>query len=587
MSGAAAGPAVHKRVSLEQVSVPRLLFALLHQRVTGTLVVEQPPPHLGPRRVWLRGGMPVLTDWVAPADVLGQVLLEQNLVDPGQLQHALEAMSTSGGLLGSHLVAMGALDRPRLLEGLRQQCTRKLLHPFGLQSGEVVVTVGEPAGLEADLLPINVLGLVLAGVGATYDEARVEAEMGATLHERLRATGALARYRSHFRFRPADEAVLAALERGTQLVPLATLPGVTRRRAAQLVYALWACQMLRTGAAAETAAEPSPAPAVRATVPTPVPSAAPPRAPAPTPAPTPVRGGSTPAAEPATSVPRRRRSTQSELEVAADEVAAVTGDDGFDAELEGLEAKLAQGAHAFALFGIPPAATKRDVRSAWTELSRKFHPDALQSQGRGHLRERVSKVFAALSEAQQVLNDAEQRDKLRAAVERGEHEVRKDGQDATARAHAVFQGELLAKEGDKLLRANRFDRALERFREAARYDAEEPDLQAVIAWCEYQLSPKSQADMARIRVVLAAVIEQAPRIARTHYFLGFVLADQNKPNAAMEAFRTAAKLDPRLIDAERQARAIELRVGGPRDQAAAAAAKRSGGLKGFFGGGKK
>jgi tetratricopeptide (TPR) repeat protein len=564
-------------VSLSQVSVPRLLFALLHQRFSGTLAVEQPPPLAGPRSVWLRGGMPVLTDWAVPAEVLGQVLLREGLVDAASLQRALAAMSGAGGPLGSHLVALGAIDRPRLLEGLRLQCTRKLLHLFALRDGEVVVTAGEPPGLDADLLPVNVLGLVLAGVGVTYDELRVASEMGPALNAQVRATAALSRYRSHFRFRPADEPALAVLEQGTSLAQLATLPGLGPRRAAQLVYTLWACQMLRTGAAAEvapgaSAAAVGPAAAstpTRAPVPTPAPIPA--RAPVPTPVPVPP----TPAPEAAVT-PRARRDTQVDVEAAA---AAA-----FVAELEALEAKLAKGAHAFDLFGIPLTATKRDVRSAWGELSRKFHPDALQAQGRAHLRERVSRAFAALSEAQQVLSDAERRDELRAAIERGEHQPAKDGQDATARAHAVFHSELLAKEADKLLRVNRYDRALERYREAARYDADEPDLEAAIAWCEYQLSPKAPADAARIQATLAKVIEAAPRIARAHYFLGFVLADRGRRNAAIESFRTASRLDPRLIDAERQARAIELRTGGPSPSGSGA---KRGGLKGLFGGHKK
>lgn len=605
VSGGGAGAGAQRRVSLSQVSAPRLLFALLHQRFSGTLSLEQPPPLAGTRSVWVRGGMPVLTDWAVPAELLGQVLLGQGLVDAQQLERAIEAMGRTGGRIGEQLVAMGAIDRPRLLEVLRQQCSRKLLHLFSLVAGEVVVTVGEAAGLEPDLQPVNVLGLVLSGVSVTYDEVRVESEMGPALHAQLRVTGALARYRSHFRFRPADEPVLAALEQGTQLAQLATLPGVGLRRAAQLVYTLWACQMLRTGAAAAEAAPdpvaadpvagrarvPTPAPVPsRARVPTPAPVATRPAAPTPPPvparpaAPTPVPGAPEPAA--AAPAPRPRRDTPLDVDAGAGAGAsgASTSDEAFMAELEALEAKLAKGAHAFELFGIPTSADKRDVRAAWSELSRKYHPDALQSQGRGHLRERVSKVFAALSEAQQLLSDADQRDKLRIAIEKGEHEPSKDGQDATARAHAVFQSELLAKEGDKLLRANRFERALERYREAARYDADEPDLKAAIAWCEYQLSPKSAGDLAYVQGALAKVIEEAPRIARAHYFLGFVLVDLGRPHAAVESFRAASQLDPRLIDAERQARAIELRTpAGP----ASKTSKGGGGLKGLFGGGKK
>src|SRR5690606_29652812 len=453
--------------------------------------------------------------------------------------------------------------------------------------------VGDGSGVDDDLLPLNVLGLVLAAVGVTYDEARVEAELGAALRAPLQATGALARYRSYFRFRPADEPIVRALEQGTTLARLADLPGAGRRRAAQLVYVLWACQMLRTGEAVTSTSAPlgsgrqavptpiptapsgpvslAPAPAARAPVPTPVPTA---RAPVPTPVPTARASVPTPAPR-----PLRTRQTADDLPAMGSAEPDGAGDT-FEAELEALEAKLAKNAHAFALFGLPLTATKRDVRKAWGELSRRFHPDALQSQGRGHLRERVSDVFAALSEAQQALGDAEQRDKLRAAIENGEHEPAKHGQDATARAHAAFQSELMAKDADKLLRANRFDRALDRYREAAKYAPDEPDLTAAIAWCEYQLSSKEPNEVTQARARLAQVIEQAPNVARAHYFLGFVLVDARRSSAAIESFRRAAGLDPRLIDAERQARALELRAG----QAAAAGDKKGrGGLKGLFG----
>lgn len=570
------GTGASKRVSLQQVSVPRLLFALLRQRFSGTVVLEQPAPHVGTRTVWFRGGMPVLTDWAAPGDVLGQVLLGMRLVDDDGLRRGLEAMTARGGRLGERLVEEGLLDRARLLEALRQQCTRKLVQLFALRAGEATVVVGEEQGdgLDPDLLPLNVLGLVLAAVGVTYDEVRVEAEMGPALRAPLQATGALARYRSHFGFRAGDEAIVQTLEHGTTLDQLTALPGVGLRRAAQVVLTLWACQMLRTGVAATQATAPTTATAPRPRAAAPTPAPVPPRATAPTPAPVPRRTVPTPA-----PVPPSRPSDE-DLPIATP---AATNDEGdFEAELAALEAKIAAGAHAFALFGLPTAATKRDVRKAWGDLSRKFHPDALGGQGRGHLRDRVGSVFAALSEAQQVLGDADQRDKLRAAVDKGEHQPTKDGQDATARAHAVFQSELMAKEADKLLRANRFDRALDRYREAAKFDPEEPDLMAAIAWCEYQLSPKGPQDARRIETILAQVIEQAPRIARAHYFLGFVQADQGKAHAAMQAFRRAAKLDPRLIDAERQARAIELRAGKPSGSVPEPQGLRAG-LKGLFG----
>ncbi len=632
--------------------MPRLLFALLHQRFSGTVRVEQPAPNVGLRTVWFRGGMPVFTDWVEPAEVLGQVLVRHRMITEPQLLQALEAMAQQGGLLGHHLVQLGLLGRQDVLEGLRHQCVRKLAQLFSLSSGQATVTVGGVSDIEDDLLPLNVLGLILAGVGVAYDETRAASEMGPALQAPVRTTGALDRYRPHFRFRPSDEPALAALARGSDLVQMSADAGISQRRSAQLIYTLWACQMLRTGAAAQVepgAAAPIPTAAAdqpvastpgarvaasprtgtpRPASPTPRgPVAASPRRAAPTPgapigasstspsSPTPRPAAPMPAspaaaspaspvsASPPSAVPTPSAPVTPAAPVEASPAVAVsreTADDqptssgsrdedeaSFVAELAELEARMAAGAHGFALFGVPLSASKRDIRRAWGELSRKFHPDALQRHDRDHLRDRVNAVFAALSEAQQVLGDAERREQLREAIERGEHETNSDGKDATARAHAVFQSELLAKEADKLLRANKFARALERYREALTYNSEEPDVHAAVTWCVYQLSDKKPQDASLANQRLTAIIADSPRIARAHYFLGFVLIDTESHGGAIDSFRRAAKLDPRLIDAERQARALKARVA--REQPAQASSKggRLSGLKGLFGGRKK
>lgn len=585
MSSGAAGAQGSKQVNLASVSLARLLFALLHQRFSGTVMIEQPVPHAGPRTVWFRGGMPVFTDWVVPTEVLGQILIAQRVIGEPELLRGLEAMAAQGGLLGRHLIAMGLLDRPRLLDGLRVQCSRKLGQIFSLREGAAVVTLGSDS-LEPDLLPINVLGLIQAGVGAVYDEARVESEMGPALRAPVQATAALSRYRSHFRFRPTDEAALAGLVRGTRVEELAGLPGLSTRRGAQLIYTLWACQMLRTGGsipAAGGSAEISAAPAATASARPPAPVAAPAHVAA-SAAPRPPLAGPAPASPDAggPSLPSAAAADPAELDEVL-QAAATEGDDAFIEQLEALEAKIASGAHAFELFDLPLTASKRDVRRAWGDLSRRFHPDALRSQGRTTLNDRVNEVFAALSEANQVLADAEQRASLKEAIAKGEHEVSPDGKDATAKAHAVFQSELLAKEADKLLRATKFERALERYREAASYNPDEPDIKAAITWCEFQVAGRSPQQALLANDELSAIIEEWPNVARAHYFLGFVLAARGNPQGAISSFSRAVQIDPRLIDAERQARALRVKHAAATPVASSTSKGRRGGLRGLLG----
>lgn len=549
-----------KSVRLEQLPLPRLFFTLLHQRFTGTLQLDQPEP-AGARTVWFQGGMPMFTDWVSATHALGEVLVSEKLIDAEQLSAALKAMAKEGGLLGPVLVRQGALDDAGLVNGLMRQCRRKLIETFAMHDGEAVVTSGAWEGPTFD--KVNALELVAAGITAHYDEARVESEMGAALHGPLAGTAGLAKYVAHFKFAPGDVGTVEALAGFTTFDALARRPGASRRRTAQLVYTLWICQMLRVGAAAasvqaptETAAPrsrptPTQTPSEPRSRPTPVPSVAPPRRPS--------------SVEPSTSTG----------EVAAAEEPQTP--EQFIAELESIEAKIAKGAHAFELLGITTDAGKREVKRAFGELSRRFHPDALQARGLGALRERVGSLFAALSEAQVTLSDEHKREQLRDAIARGVS-VQQSGADATAMARAAFESEVLAKDADKFLKAGRWDRASEMYAQALELTPDEPDLRAAAAFCTYNLSTRSRDDAMRTEKLLAAVLADAPQIARAHYFRGLVLRDLGAVEPAIQALMRAVQLDSRLVDAERQARVLRSSKPAPD--------KPKTGLRGMFGGKK-
>lgn len=561
MSDSQAEKPASTTTALDQVSIPRLFFALLHKRFTGTLELQQPEPNAGTRTVWIRGGMPVFTDWVVAEDTLGQILLELGSITPQILTEALQSIGPNEPL-GKVLVDRGAVDTQRLASALRDQCGRKLVHLFKLRTGMVtIVGVNHTRGKDDEHWQVNVLELIQRGVSRHYDESRAVAELGADADGKLLATTSFARYRNHFKFTSEDEVVLQALTKGTHFQALVNQPGMNRDRAAQVTYMLWACQMLQRDAEGQRAAASRPAPRPR-----PQPSPAPKRAPAPaSDAAPPQASPPTPAAQPPPSAPppeRPRAAAPAKPAPAKPETPApeptAEADPEFLAELERFEGLIADGTHAFDLLGVALDATKRDVRRAWGGLSRTYHPDALQAKGLGHLRERVEQVFAALSEAQLTLSDAEQREQLKRVIEAGGDTSRPDV-DAAALARAALEAEVVARDGDKLLGAGKFDRALAKYERALELTPEEPDIRSAILWCRFQLSSKTAADADVAGSGIDLVLQDAPNLARAHYFRGMIHLQQGNERRALQSLNAAHEADPKLVDAERQARAIMAR----------------------------
>lgn len=543
-------------LNFAQVSPPRLLFALLHKRFTGTLDVEQPAAQgqpAGMRRIWFSGGMPVFTNWASGPDVLGQVLLELRRIDEATLMQGLGQMAQAGGgLLGQTLQQLGAIDATQLDEALRFQCGRKLSHLFALRDGEATLQAG--AHELVKMTGVNVLELILAAVGRHYDEARVHAEMGAHLRTSLRATAAYSRYQEHFRFRPTDAPLLEALIAGTDFDSLAAAGQGGSRRAAQLVYVLWASQMLYTGASAQHIAA---APAASR------PSPKPQQAPAPTPA---------PVVAPAAPTPR-----PAPQPVAPDAEQPI-----FVAELEAIEARIESDANPFALLGLEITAGRKELRAMWSELSRRMHPDALQAKGWDHLRERVTDVFAALSEANTTLSDKDERQRIAEALERGEDVSASADADAANLARAAFESEVIARDADRYLKANKFERANVEYGRALELTPDEPDYQAAAVWCAYNLSDRSRGEAARAEKLLGVVLSEAPNLARAQMWRGHILRDLGASGAAIICYERALKSDPRLINAERYLRALKMASGQSPDGKKKPEKKKKSGLRGLF-----
>lgn len=77
-------------------------------------------------------------------------------------------------------------------------------------------------------------------------------------------------------------------------------------------------------------------------------------------------------------------------------------------EILALEARVETGNH-FEVLGVPLGSTTDEIRQAFRELSRKFHPDRYFGKQLGPFKAKIDRVFKRMVEANQVLTDPDKR----------------------------------------------------------------------------------------------------------------------------------------------------------------------------------
>jgi tetratricopeptide (TPR) repeat protein len=197
------------------------------------------------------------------------------------------------------------------------------------------------------------------------------------------------------------------------------------------------------------------------------------------------------------------------------------------------------------------------------------------------LRERVERVFAALSEAYGVLSDKDQRERLREALSTVGDSF-KAGDDTAAVVRNAFEAELLARDGDKLLNAGQWARAAELFARAHALSPKDSDVEAALLYADFRRG--NAGDATTTIAKLGKLLDDAPNCARAHYLKGLLELGVGDTSSAKQSFAAAHKLNPRNIDAERQLRAIMLRErgSGPNRAAGKDDKKSSFSLRGLF-----
>ena len=226
----------------------------------------------------------------------------------------------------------------------------------------------------------------------------------------------------------------------------------------------------------------------------------------------------------------------------------------------------------FAVLGVPQSSNKDQVKAAFLQLAKTFHPDRLPEGLKGSHGPRINTVFDAIRAAYDALQD----DAARAAyVERLKAGPPKPGVRPGAPAEPTpvdQQVRELMREGDVHLKKKEYAVAEKAFSRAHALDKKSETL-AAQAWAVF-LDPARKTELSAVQQMLSEALKLDPRCARAHYQVGLIAKAQGNEAGAEKAFRAAVAANPRHAEASAEVRLIEIRK-----KAAAATPAR----KGLFG----
>lgn len=513
------------RGTLAQRPLPELLVALLDSSAAGTLVLQEPSG--AKSAVLIVRGAPAKARLADNPVLLGALLVELGLLPESEKARHVDEAVRSKERLGQALVDQGLLDPVSLFGALREQLHRQVLFlcdlpgetAFGLYQANYLDGWGGSSDWRAKPLPLIWRALVDK---APRERVSRTIEGLGDRKLRMRFEAPVAR----FRMEKPEAAVINVLRAKPQTIRELLGCGLgAEERVHRILYALCCTRQLELGVDLAP----------------PVGSAEPPESPQSVPPPS----RSTPRAVPAGGSvgkalggSRRPNPTppkpRGDVQAFREEVMARR-------ELEN--------ADFYRVLGLEPKAEAAAVRAAFFQLAKRWHPDRLGPELED-LRDEVTRAFARMSEAYQVLNDEEQRARYDASLEEGGDEEQEEVL-AVLRAAAAFQrAEVLVKKRDDL-------GALEEARAAYQGDPSQAEYMALYAWLESK--QRKEGGLDDLLSLLDDAVRGEPDNVRIRWYRAQLFKRMGREVHAIRDFRHIVGVAPGHVEAQRELRVYEMR----------------------------
>jgi hypothetical protein len=481
------------RGDLSKRPFAELLAEIYRWRADGALVVTQAQAK---KVVYFRKGRPVFVKSNAPSECLGRILIGERLITEADCEESLSLMKASGRLQGTVLVEMGRISPHNLTFALGLQLQAKLFDLFGWQEGRFELDRRAEMPLQPIELEMTTAAIIYGGIQRAYSDGRVASELR-DVRDLYPVPAADPLYRFQELGLDADEAKLVGAIDGSrttgQLEQKSPLrPMVVRR----LLLAMRIAQVLEFDMARHTGVH-----KLRL-------------------APPPLKPK--PAAPPAQAVPPKLPPARTTASTLAAEVASLRNRD------------------PFGILRITRTATPDEIRRAYLDLAKAYHPDKHYSSASAEVRDLAAEIYNLISEAYETLSNP---------GDRSRYEAGGSAPASNGNVANVLAAEGKFQRGEQLLRQDRFKEAAAAFAEAVALYGEEGEFHAYLGWSLFRANPGSAPILQQALDHIERALRLNPKVDTSYLFLGYIEQATGRPDKAERSFEKALQCNPDCLEA--------------------------------------
>jgi len=540
--------------------------------------------------VYFRDGTPVSIKSNRLSECLGRVMVAQKMISEAECEESLQRMKSSKRQQGTTLIEMGCISPHNLQHALVLQLQTKLFDVFTWDVGEYQFNPKADLPAEPVDLGMTCAQVIHEGIKRCFDEPRLKKWLGDVDAKYVHPSSQPLYALQDAGLGEEEQALLAAAEGHKTVATLRAMALLPPLDTDRLIFAMKCAQMIElkdkpaegkahpsiaelARAMASQSAKPPPLPSMPPPLPPKLPHAAPQtegKLPLPwddaKPAPS-LSGGAPPPPPPEASPPVPKSSPKKAPKTQGPviarpggsllpELSAVVPVSRLSGEESLLRERLAAKVAAmrkldyFEILGLPTTANREDVKRAYFQLAKEYHPDKHFGSSSAEIRQLAQQIYDLISSAHDTLADPIERERYVKELASGVKREIGDEVGKILAAEGKFQ------RGEELMRQREYQAAWRHFADAIALYADEGEFHAWLGWARFQMDPKDEAVVTEATGNIEKAITLNPRLDKAYLFLGYIHKASGRPDKAEKQFEKAIQSNPDCTEALRELRLL-------------------------------